>query len=151
SRKVLSIGVFEDSLYWIDSSLWSIFSCHKVTGDKCQLIVLENMSNSLKALSVYHPSMHQTLGDNRCLSANHYCSHFCLMTESSKTRFRCHCPDHMTLDEDNRSCVHRLNPVWNEANNHATSAPVKPVLEANPTKLPKQTIIEEITYYFVFL
>ncbi|GAB1600507.1 low-density lipoprotein receptor-related protein 2-like [Argonauta hians] len=95
-----SLTVFEDWLYWTDSSHFSVVKAHKYTGNN--RTILRNMTHKPNTILVYHP-LRQKQYDSPCSSNNGGCSHLCL---SSPTKgYVCECPDFFILDTDKKTCI----------------------------------------------
>ncbi|XP_036361362.1 low-density lipoprotein receptor-related protein 2-like [Octopus sinensis] len=95
-----SLAVFEDWIYWTDSSRLSIEKAHKFTGRNHT--ILRNMTHQPSILIVFH-SLRQKQYKNPCGSNNGGCSHLCL--HSPPDDYVCACPDHFLLDADNKTCI----------------------------------------------
>jgi len=98
-----SLAVFEDTLYWSDWQHQEIRSCNKFTG-KDEKILIKEAGFRPMGVSIYHPSQYQTV-PNPC--RNSHCSHLCLprpLDGFNSPGFKCACPPHLTLDEDQVTC-----------------------------------------------
>ncbi|RWS08434.1 low-density lipoprotein receptor-related protein 4-like protein [Dinothrombium tinctorium] len=94
-----SMTVFEDELYWTDFVTYSLNVCNKNTG-KNQTTLLRNHENYILGIKIFHPLL-QPANDNPCGASK--CSHLCLLTHNK--RYVCDCPNHMKLDNDQKTCV----------------------------------------------
>ena len=93
-----SLAIFEDRLFWSDWENKDIVSCNKFTGKDLKVHVKE-VGVQPFGITVTNPVM----GKNYTSPCAHKpCSHICL--PSSATSYKCHCPSHLALMPDQRSC-----------------------------------------------
>lgn len=94
-----SLAVFEDNLFWSDWITFSLNTCDKFSG-RNQTIVSRQLDKHVMGLHVFHPSLYLRATDNPCWGVP--CSHICLLSPGHS--FKCACPSHMSLAEDERNC-----------------------------------------------
>ncbi|XP_033324031.1 low-density lipoprotein receptor-related protein 6 [Megalopta genalis] len=100
-----SITQYQDYIYWTDWNTGDIEKANKTTG--AGRVKIHNKLESVTDLLVFHAS--KQAGWNPCTLKNGNCSHLCVAlpgeNESVSTSFKCECPTHYTLGEDNKSCI----------------------------------------------
>lgn len=103
-RQPFSLAVFEDRVYWSDWASDTLESCDKITGHHIERIGTYN--RRIFGISIFHPTLQgsTTMKPYNPCEIN-TCSHICLLQNTAS--YSCHCPDHMVLGKDNRTCVQR--------------------------------------------
>ncbi|XP_017285989.1 low-density lipoprotein receptor isoform X2 [Kryptolebias marmoratus] len=103
-----SLAVFEEKVFWTDTSSSAIFSANRLTGKDITQLVSD--LGQPEDMVLYH-SFKQPLGVNWCIQGNIMnggCEFLCLpapLTEESAVKYTCACPDNKTLDTDKKKCV----------------------------------------------
>ncbi|XP_015791773.1 low-density lipoprotein receptor-related protein 2 [Tetranychus urticae] len=114
--KPLSIGVFEDYIYWANTGADNLMKCNKFTG-KARVIVHRGNIKA-HAMKIFHEVLQQP-EPNPCENAN--CSHICVLSVKNYT---CICPPHFKLSKDNQTCqIERSQPQISAFNKACDSNP----------------------------
>ncbi|XP_003704485.2 low-density lipoprotein receptor-related protein 6 [Megachile rotundata] len=100
-----TITQYQDYIYWTDWNTGDIEKANKTTG--MNRVKIHNKLESVTDLLVYHSS--RQAGWNPCAAKNGNCSHLCIAlpgeNESISNSFKCDCPTHYNLGEDNETCI----------------------------------------------
>nr|AHN48901.1 vitellogenin receptor [Panonychus citri] len=98
--KPLSIGVFEDYIYWANTGADNLMKCNKFTG-KARVIVHRGNIKA-HAMKIFHEVL-QRAEPNPCENSN--CSHICLLRNNVNNTYTCSCPFNYRLNKDNHTCI----------------------------------------------
>ncbi|KAG9261064.1 low-density lipoprotein receptor-related protein 1B-like [Astyanax mexicanus] len=98
---VTSLALFEDFLYWSDQKTKTLSRAHKTTGAKRSELL--SSWQTIRDIKVYHPLRQPDVPKHQCQVNNGGCSHLCLLSPGGG--YRCACPTHFYLANDNKTCL----------------------------------------------
>ncbi|XKL63596.1 hypothetical protein PGB90_005960 [Kerria lacca] len=102
------LAVFENRVYWSDSTKQGIMSVNKYEGSTSIQTVYKNREvKDPKAVKIVHPLL-QKLSNNPCDKNNGVCHHMCIITkvsESDNVGYRCACNIGWALSSDLKTCI----------------------------------------------
>ncbi|XP_022782783.1 low-density lipoprotein receptor-related protein 4-like isoform X2 [Stylophora pistillata] len=92
------LTLFEDYIYWTDSSLGVVYQAPKDSPSNATALV-----NSLWSPRDIHAyDRNQSLPDHPCSLSFGGCSHLCLLRPNG---YKCACPDNLKLSKDEKTCI----------------------------------------------
>ncbi|XP_035376859.1 low-density lipoprotein receptor-related protein 1B [Electrophorus electricus] len=98
---VTSLALFEDFLYWSDQKTKTLSRAHKTSGARRSELL--NSWQTIRDIKVYHPLRQPDVPKHQCQVTNGGCSHLCLLSPGGG--YRCACPTHFYLANDNKTCL----------------------------------------------
>uniref|UniRef100_A0AAR2M5Q5 EGF-like domain-containing protein n=1 Tax=Pygocentrus nattereri TaxID=42514 RepID=A0AAR2M5Q5_PYGNA len=98
---VTSLALFEDFLYWSDQKTKTLSCAHKTSGAKRSELL--SSWQTIRDIKVYHPLRQPDVPKHQCQVTNGGCSHLCLLSPGGG--YRCACPTHFYLANDNKTCL----------------------------------------------
>ncbi|XP_013773894.1 low-density lipoprotein receptor-related protein 6-like [Limulus polyphemus] len=97
--KPLSLAVYKEFLYWIDSKHGTLQRFNKLTGEDFKQVLARK--NHLTDLISVFPYKH--FEKRSCINGNGGCTHLCLFGNNGEKR--CACPKDLILAKDGKSCI----------------------------------------------
>ncbi|XP_034043315.1 low-density lipoprotein receptor 2 isoform X2 [Thalassophryne amazonica] len=123
----VSLSVFEEKVFWTDTSSSAIFSANRLTGK--DITELARDLDQPEDIVLYQ-DLQQPIGKNWCSessSQNGGCEFLCLpapVVSWGSLKYTCTCPDNMNLEGDLRTCVPDKSRLATEPTEAQPSHPV---------------------------
>ncbi|XP_078347608.1 low-density lipoprotein receptor-related protein 4-like [Oculina patagonica] len=103
-RYPFGLTLLGDDLYWTDTRERAVYRANKETGGNVTKFV--SVIGQPKDIHGYNLSAYSIPGNHPCQSNNGGCSHLCLISSNES---ECVCPNHLTLQEDGKTCHHKYD------------------------------------------